>query len=134
MKHLRRIVIVVIVFIGLSVIGLNHFSMAVKADSSSGSTKINEILQLIHTNHLSGVSEEKLTDAAIKGMIDSLQDPYTQYFSKEEEAKFTDAIDGRYVGIGIRMDHDDEGIYINELMSGSSGEQSGLMKATILQQ
>jgi carboxyl-terminal processing protease len=130
MKHLRRMFIVLICLV---MIGLNHFSLAANAEGSTGSTKINEILQLLSNNHISGASEDQLTDAAIKGMIDSLHDPYTQYFTKEEESQFLDAVSGRYLGIGIQTEVDGKSIAISDVISGASADQSGLVKGDQLQ-
>jgi carboxyl-terminal processing protease len=125
MKYLQR---VIVVFFSLTIVSSNLFSLSVQAEEARGSTKINEILQMIQTYHLSGASEEDLTDAAIKGMVDSLHDPYTEYLTKEEQAKFLTAISGGYLGIGITMAHDDKGVYISEVANGSPAAQVGLLQ------
>ncbi|OAB42439.1 S41 family peptidase [Paenibacillus glacialis] len=116
------------ILIFTSMIGISQFSSYAKASGTDSSTKIDEILQMIHTNHLSDASKEELTNAAIKGMIDSLDDPYTEYFTNEEQSQFLNVINQDYLGIGITMDHDDKGVYISEVATGSSAEQAGLLK------
>jgi carboxyl-terminal processing protease len=114
-------------FILISTISLSQFSTSAIAAGSDGSTKINEILQMIHSNHIKDVSEEELTNAAIKGMVDYLDDPYTEYFTNEEQAKFLNMIDQDYLGIGITMEHDDKGVYISGVTNESPAEQVGLL-------
>jgi carboxyl-terminal processing protease len=124
-RHLLTIFIIII--------SITQFSLSAKADGTDSSTKINEILQMIHTYHLSDASEEELTNEAIKGMVDSLNDPYTEYFTKEEQSKFLNAIDGGYLGIGITMDHDDKGVYISEVAKGSPAAQVGMLKGDYIE-
>jgi carboxyl-terminal processing protease len=123
MQRYRLLLTILIIIISIS-----QFSLSAKAEGTDSSTKINEILQMIQTFHLSNASEEELTDAAIKGMVDSLNDPYTEYFTKEEQAKFLNAIDGGYLGIGITLDYDDKGVYISEVAKGSPAAQAGMLK------
>lgn len=121
------------IFIIISITGLSQFSLSAKADGEDGSSKINEVMQLIQTYHLSGASEEDLTEAAIKGMVDSLDDPYTEFFTKEEQAKFLTAISGGYLGIGITMAHDAKGVYISGVAKGSPAAQVGLLQGDYLE-
>ena len=45
--------------------------------------------------------EEELKESAIKGYIAGLNDPYTEYLTKEEMQSFKEDTEGEYVGIGI---------------------------------
>ncbi|WP_142415167.1 S41 family peptidase [Hathewaya massiliensis] len=47
--------------------------------------------------------KEKLIDGAIKGMTESLKDPYTSYMDKKEFEKWNTETEGKYVGLGIQV-------------------------------
>ena len=47
--------------------------------------------------------EEKLKEGAIKGYIEGLDDPYTEYISKEDMKEYLEDTKGNFVGIGIYM-------------------------------
>ena len=49
------------------------------------------------------VDEEKLKEGAIKGYIEGLDDPYTEYISKEDMKEYLEDTKGNFVGIGIYM-------------------------------
>ncbi|WP_068609066.1 S41 family peptidase [Paenibacillus swuensis] len=101
-------------------------SSAAPVYAGTGTDRLNEVLTILENNHLKGVSEEELSEAAIEGMIRSLDDPYTQYYSESDYSSFLNAIDNEYAGIGIRLSQDSEGVYIVEVIPSSPAERKGL--------
>ncbi len=49
-------------------------------------------------------SKEKMYESAIAGVINSLNDPYSEYLSKEELVSFDEDLNGNYVGVGMSID------------------------------
>ncbi len=101
---------------------------ATAADTISSNVEVDEIFELIKNNHVSGISESKLADAAIEGMLDALDDPYTEYFSKTEWETFEDSLERNYVGVGIRVGEDESGFYVAEVFPGSPAQLAGILK------
>lgn len=94
---------------------------------------INEIMEYLENYNLSGVDRETLIRGAIDGMVNTLDDPYSQYFDSEEAAEFGHQVDLEYVGIGVRMMYTAKELYIEEVMPGSPAEQAGIKRGdTIL--
>ena len=54
------------------------------------------------------VDDETLKEGAIKGYIEALGDPYTEYISKEDMEDYMDDTMGNFVGIGVYMVKDTE--------------------------
>ncbi|MGD8189051.1 S41 family peptidase [Brevibacillus ginsengisoli] len=50
-----------------------------------------------------GLDWDELNRWAIDGMIDTLNDPYTNYFSKEQLKGFQSAVENEFVGFGVRF-------------------------------
>jgi len=48
-----------------------------------------------------GVTKKSLMQGALKGMMESLDDPHSVYFTKEEMKGFQEDIKGKYVGVGM---------------------------------
>lgn len=107
-KKLRLIIfIVVIALLGASLL------YAKTADVKSGEDvigkryemfkQISEIKYIIDNYFVSEepVTNEKLIKGAIKGMVDSLGDQHTSYFTKEELDSFEEDISGEYAGVGM---------------------------------
>lgn len=79
-------------------------------DSKSNDIAVNlaKYKEIINKYYLGDVDEEKLEEGAIKGYIEGLNDPYTEYISKEDMKEYMQETLGNYVGIGIYMTADKE--------------------------
>jgi len=97
------------------------------ADQSVTEDLFDEVRQLLQDNHLSGISESELLEAAIQGMIDYIGDPYTVYMSPKEWDDYQNSIEQQYVGIGIRLGEDANGVFAEEVFPGSPAEEAGML-------
>lgn len=64
--------------------------------------------EIIDKYYLGDIDEEKLKEGAIKGYVDALDDPYTEYISAEEMKDYKEDILGNFNGIGVYMIQDKE--------------------------
>ncbi|WP_379130374.1 S41 family peptidase [Paenibacillus sp. sgz500958] len=112
------------------------FTPAAHAAESAQSTKdtelINEVMQLLETYNLEGIEKSDLIRAAIDGMVNSLDDPYSQYFDSDESSDFIHQVDLEYVGIGIKLQYTGAELYIEEVLPGSPAETAGLKRGDTL--
>lgn len=89
--------------------------------------KIKNIEEIINSNYLRDVDKEALEDGKLRGMLDSLNDPYSQYFNKEEFRKFNEDTAGSFAGIGIVVTPmDDNYITVVSPISGTPAERAGI--------
>ena len=73
------------------------------------------------------LEEDKLMEGSIKGMFDSIGDPYTIYMTPSEYDSFVDETEGSFGGIGIQITLDDEGfVTIIAPIEDTPGERVGL--------
>ena len=72
--------------------------------------------------------DDKLVTGAIKGMFSGLNDPYSQYYTKEEFENLTQQTSGSFVGIGVYISpsEEDDHITIIAPIEGSPAEKSGI--------
>ncbi|WP_410514093.1 S41 family peptidase [Paenibacillus sp. BR2-3] len=118
--------------IALSIVITPVASAADNAQTSSESDMIQEVMDYLETYNLSGADKSTLVRAAIDGMVNSLDDPYSQYFDTDESAEFLHQVDLEYVGIGIKLQYTGTELYIEEVMSGSPAEEAGLKRGDTL--
>lgn len=79
------------------------------------------------------LDSEKLLDAAMRGMITKLEDPYAQYFTEEEYQELLSNNAGNYVGLGITiMAPDDTGTMVQSVYTGAPADLAGIRKGDIL--
>lgn len=72
------------------------------------------------------IDSEKLYDGAIRGMVASLEDPYTVYMDEKEFQEFTFRSEGNYVGIGIQVAPKDNKIVVVSVFENSPASKAGM--------
>lgn len=100
-------------------------------------TKLREIISTYNSivkNSVSKVDKDELADAAISGMVNSLDDPYSNFLDKKETKSFNDNLSGYYEGIGITIMQDEKTkqIKVLNVMDNSPAEKAGILKDDIL--
>ncbi len=81
----------------------------------------------IKSNYYDEVDDEELLNAAISGMVGSLDDPYSLYMDDKDTSDFNQSVDGSYVGIGASIYmNDDANNKIAEIYSGGGADKAGL--------
>lgn len=79
------------------------------------------------------VKEEDLLLGAGKGMMQSLNDPYSEYYSEEEYSLLKEQTEGSFVGIGVYLGaNDNDNLVISSLVKNHPAEKSGLKKDDII--
>lgn len=73
------------------------------------------------------VDQQKMMYGAIKGMVDSLGDPYTSYLPPAINKNVSDAINGLYQGIGAELGVKENQLMVVAPLDGSPAKANGLM-------
>ncbi len=90
-------------------------------------SKIISVGNYVKQNYLRDVDESKLVDGQLKGMLQSLEDPYSTYMTKDEFASFLQQTSGTYAGIGIVVTPgDDNLITVVSPIEDTPGERAGI--------
>lgn len=90
-------------------------------------SKVNLIKNYIENAYLREVDEATLLDGQLKGMVDSLEDPYSVYMNEDEFASFTQETAGTYGGIGVIVTPgEDNLITVVSPIEDTPGERAGL--------
>ncbi|MBQ3163921.1 MAG: S41 family peptidase [Lachnospiraceae bacterium] len=76
------------------------------------------------------VSEEELEEGVYKGILESLEDPYSVYYTPEELLELQQQTEGIYYGIGayISQNTDKGYVQISKVMKNTPAEESGLLQ------
>lgn len=81
----------------------------------------------IKSNYLKEVDDKTLMDGQLKGMFESLKDPYSIYMTKEEFDDFMEHTKGVYGGIGVIVTPgDDNLITVVSPIEDTPGEKAGI--------
>ena len=90
-------------------------------------SKILGVEEYIKENYLRDIDHNKAIDGQLKGLVQSLDDPYSQYLTVDEYASFTQQTAGVYGGIGVIVTPgDDNYITVVSPIEDTPGERAGL--------
>jgi carboxyl-terminal processing protease len=85
----------------------------------------NEAIAAISVEYAGDIDYEKATQAAIQGMLSTL-DPHSMYFPYNEFKKLKEDQDSRFYGIGVTIIQHRDGVYIQSAVEGTPAEKKGL--------
>jgi carboxyl-terminal processing protease len=85
----------------------------------------NEAVAAISTNYSGEIDYEKATQAAIQGMLSTL-DPHSVYFPYSEFKKLKEDQDSRFYGIGVTIVQHRDGVYVQSAVDGTPAARLGL--------
>ncbi|HEV7475324.1 MAG TPA: S41 family peptidase [Pyrinomonadaceae bacterium] len=85
----------------------------------------NEAVAAISVEYAGDIDYEKATQAAIQGMLSTL-DPHSMYFPYNEFRKLREDQDSRFYGIGVTIVQHRDGVYIQGVVEGTPAGRLGL--------
>lgn len=97
--------------------------------------KLQLIEEIIQKNFALDMADDAAMENGIyQGLVNSLQDPYSAYFSAEEMAEQKNRMDGVYYGIGayVRYDSNVGFARLGEIFEGSPAQESGLKEGDLI--
>ena len=139
-KKFRKGFILGVVSAAILVIGIGagiYFAMPNDTTVSEMSAKKMTLMeQLVDAYYFGKIDKSKMTEGTYKGLIEGLDDPYSEYFTKEEYKDLQQESSGKYVGIGALVTQDDKNgiISIVKVLEKSPAKKAGLKKDDIIAQ
>lgn len=129
------IIIIVSITFGIVVgVSLSFFRDEYRGEKVSNSLQeLITVYQNILNSYYKNIDEKDLADAAIDGMMSSLDDPYSTYMDEENTETFNETVDGSYVGIGITITVDKSGDFsILDVADDSPAEKAKIKKGDVI--
>lgn len=103
-------------------------------DDSAGLTA--EASELIEDNYYRAVPEGDLIDSSLQGMARGLrrryEDRFSEYLSPTILARFNEAIEGHFSGIGLSVAEAERGLRAERVFKGSPAERAGIEVGDII--
>jgi carboxyl-terminal processing protease len=91
-----------------------------------------EIVDTIQDNFYKPVDKSKLDDASLKGIVDSLEDPYSHYLTPKEAKAFQESVSGEFEGVGMSVEKDSRGLRVLNVFDGSPAANAGIRKQDLI--
>ena len=90
-------------------------------------SEIMNVYNKLLKEYYNATTKEKLEEAAINGMIESLGDEYSTYFNEESAEDFNTELNGNFQGIGISIFEDEDGLAtVLKVFKNSPADKAGI--------
>lgn len=89
--------------------------------------KLFQIKDLLYERYDGPINEKDLQEGAIKGLANSLKDPYTVFMSKKEYDDFNTQTEGNYSGVGLQLQAKENKIIIVDIFEESPAKSAGIL-------
>jgi carboxyl-terminal processing protease len=109
------------------IIALNSGKVATaeKYEADKIESDYQEAITAVEEKYAGDIDYEKATQAAIQGMLFTL-DPHSVYFSSKEFRKMKEDQSSSFYGIGVQIQRRDDGVYIQSVVQGTPAARAGL--------
>ena len=103
------------------------FSVCAKAQrQTDASKKLSLAAYVISTLYVDDVNEDKLTEDAIRAMLEQL-DPHSTYLDPQEVKDMSASLDGNFDGVGIQFTMTNDTLYVIQTVAGGPSEKVGIL-------
>lgn len=109
-KNIRHISIISVFLFVFSVTASQCFAKSSTDSADPDKAKQNQYIEIINSlyyyiqqNYVDEVDPEVLYEGAVKGMLDSLGDPYSYYMDQSDWRSLTDTTVGEFGGVGLSI-------------------------------
>ena len=104
-----------------------HWVSSDEYDTIQRYSRLESIRQTLMTDYYKELDDSSLMLGAIRGMTESIGDPYTFYYTPEEMTAANEDTEGLYHGIGVLVQGNEEGfIQVLRVYPGTPAEQAGM--------
>jgi carboxyl-terminal processing protease len=87
---------------------------------------VREAIKDIHDTYYRSIPESQLADASVKGLVASLHDRFSNYFTPKEYKHFQEISNSQFSGIGIEVRTDPRGLRITRVFDDSPAKHEHL--------
>ena len=91
-----------------------------------------EIAEKIEGSFYKSVDAERLRERSLKGTVEALDDPFSQYLPPNEAQQFAQAVEGEFEGVGMTVDEDRRGLRVLNSFPGSPARKAGIRKGDLI--
>jgi len=135
-KRLKTVVVSLLLVAGLAF--TYGIGCTINTGTDTGTTQdlevVEEVWGIIFRDYVETdkLDSTTLSQAAIKGIVEALDDPYTSYLDAETYKEWSEGIEGKYEGIGAYVGVRDDQIVVIAPIKDSPAERAGIRPGDII--
>ena len=110
-----------------------HVTTQEEYEAAQRYSRLEEVYQRLMGEYYMELDSETLVQGAIDGMLESVGDPYTFYYTPEDLAKMYEDHNGLYCGVGMLVSYDKQGrLVVLRVFKNSPAQAAGLLPGDVI--
>ena len=129
-NFIMLVVVLILLTAGLTVFALtfgDDKAVEVNSPERMEFQKLYAAYDELRNSYFEDLDSEELINGAINGMVDSLDDPYSDYMNENEAAQFLEGISSSFEGIGAEVQERGGYVTVVSPIKNSPAEKAGIM-------
>lgn len=116
----------------VTIVGVEGALLQKLTGSASESVRFLRTMHLLKNNYNGEVDNHTLFDGAIKGMVESVGDPYTVYLNRKDYKQLSEMTNGTFGGIGIVFGKRGDDYVVISALPDNPGALAGIKSGDII--
>ena len=116
----------------VTIVGVEGVLLQKLTGSASESVRFLRTMHLLKNNYNGEVDNHMLFDGAIKGMVESVGDPYTVYLNRKDYKQLSEMTNGTFGGIGIVFGKRGDDYIVISALPDNPGALAGIKSGDII--
>ncbi|MGM9529396.1 MAG: S41 family peptidase [Phascolarctobacterium sp.] len=116
----------------VTIVGVEGVLLQKLTGSASESVRFLRTMHLLKNNYNGEVDNHMLFDGAIKGMVESVGDPYTVYLNRKDYKQLSEMTNGTFGGIGIVFGKRGDDYVVISALPDNPGALAGIKSGDII--
>lgn len=110
-----------------------HATTQEEYETAQRYARLEEVYQRLMGEYYKELDSDTLVQGAIDGMMESVGDPYTFYYTPEDLAKMYEDHNGQYCGVGMLVSSDKQGrLVVLRVFKNSPAQTAGLLPGDVI--
>ena len=93
---------------------------------------VGEAIEKVADSYYRAIPEDELANAAIRGIVTSLDDRFSNYLDPKEYKRFQDATNSEYEGVGMEVVQVKDGLRVVTTYDGSPARRAGIQSGDVI--
>lgn len=93
---------------------------------------LRKAVDLVHDSYYRKIPRDQLVDDSVQGLVQGLDDRFSNYFGPEQYRDFQALTDARFSGVGISVTPDPRGLRVRKVYARSPAAKGGLLAGDLV--
>lgn len=102
--------------------------VAQERSARTGAQLFDQVLSLVSDRFVDTVSQSALYEKAARGLVQQLNDPYSEFYTPQQRQRFNTQATGRYGGIGMLIEKQDDNVVVVKVYNNTPGQKAGVIE------